>query len=183
MHCYTSYDETELLGLLAQSDENAFAEIYHRYWDRMMAMVVLRLKRSDLAEDIVQDVFASLWKRREEIAIKSLEAWLATAVKFKVINLVNRRLKKECFPGLVPETPCRDAAVDELLLEKMIATEINRLPSKCKLVFHYSKQLGYSNRKIAETFHISEKTVEMHIGAARRRLSFSLRNILSSLFF
>lgn len=182
MVLYPAYDETKLLDLLAQSDHDAFAEIYRRYWDRMMGMAVLRLKRTDQAEDIVQDVFTSLWKRREEITVDSLEAWLATAVKFKVINLVNRRLKKEIYPGEVPEMPCPDHLVNERLLEKMIATEINRLPEKCKIVFHYSRQLGYTNREIAEEFNISEKTVEMHITKARHKLSLSLRGLLHSVF-
>lgn len=180
---YSTFDESSLLNLLGAGDEQAFNEIYRRYWKRMLAMAYLRLKRSELAEDVVQDVFSALWKRRDQIQITNLESWLATAVKFKVITLINRSLKRELAVDDLPDSAVLDKTADLYFMEQHIMAEINKLPEKCRLVFTYSRQLGLSNNEIAQKLNISEKTVEMHLSVARRKLSLNLQDLLHSIIF
>ena len=66
---YTTYNDNELLELLTNSDELAFTEIYNRYWEKLLAIGYYYLRHKQAAEDIVQEVMMSLWKRRNEIAI------------------------------------------------------------------------------------------------------------------
>jgi RNA polymerase sigma-70 factor (ECF subfamily) len=182
MDNYTNHSNQQLLPLLAQHDEGAFAEIYRRYWKRMLAMAFLRLKRADVAEDLVQDVFAMLWQRREELDIQSLENWLSTAVKYKIITIINRQLNKEVSADRLPETAYTDTSIDESFLKQMVNEEINRLPEKCRIIFRYSREAGLSNEAIATRLNISEKAVEKHITSARRRLALTLRQFLQSFF-
>ena len=49
--------------------EKAFTEIYNRYWKIVFAIAYSRLKDNCLAEDILHDVFASLWANRKKSAI------------------------------------------------------------------------------------------------------------------
>lgn len=183
MSIYSTYGDEQLLSLLQQSDEKAFEVIYERYWKRMLAMAFLRLQRIDEAEDVVQDVFTSLWQRRDQHSIQSLENWLSTAVKYKIINRVNRLLKKEVSTGEMEDTSYTDATIEQRFLDQVIATEISRLPEKCRIVFQYSREQGFSNSQIAQRLNVSEKTVEKHITSARRRLSLQLRQFLSSFLF
>lgn len=178
----SSHTDEELLQLLYHGDEKAFHEIYQRYWKRMFAMAMLRLQRREIAEDIVQDVFSALWKRREVANIIILENWLATAVKYKVLTELHRSLRKEIFPDNLPETALADNAIDFHFLEQQVAEEVNRLPEKCKIVFKYSREMGLSNKEIARQLSISEKAVEKHITRARRQLGISLRNFFHSFF-
>ena len=182
MDIYSSHTDHHLLSLLRNDDEAAFAALYGRYWKRMFAMAFLRLERRDLAEDIVQDVFTSLWQRRQELVIASVESWLATAVKYQLVTLINRRLSREILTDVLPNDAFTDARIDVRFLEQQLAAEINRLPEKCRLVFTYSREFGYSNRDIAEKLQISEKTVEKHITTARKKLSIGLRSLLHALF-
>lgn len=175
-------NDTELFNLTKAGNEAAFTELYRRYWKRMFAMAYLRLDRRELAEDIVQDVFASLWNNREKADIQNVEAWLATAVKYGVMMLVNRRLSREVMPGEQGDISFADNTIDYRFLEQHIAAEMNRLPEKCRLVFTYSREHGYSNAQIAEELNISEKAVEKHITRARKHLALSLRHLLQSLF-
>lgn len=182
MNIYAAHTDDQLLNLLKESNEAAFKEIYSRYWKRMYAMAFLRLQRTDIAEDIVQDIFTYLWQGRQKLCIATLEQWLATAVKYKIITLINRRLKKELSSVVIPEQSYNDTLLDERLLEQLVQTEINRLPPMCRLVFRFSREHNLSNSEIAVQLNISEKAVEKHITRARRELSLNLRNLLQSLF-
>lgn len=93
MEDYTTYSDEALVELLRHSDEAAFNEIYERYWKRMYAMAFLKLKKAPDAEDIVQDIFTSLWQKRASNSIESLEKWLSAATKYKIINKINRYWK------------------------------------------------------------------------------------------
>lgn len=177
-----SHSDEQLLRLIKEDNELAFEELYSRYWKRMFAMAFLRLERRQIAEDVVQDVFTTLWQRREVLEIVSVEAWLATAVKYKVITLLNRQLAREIVTKEPPDNSYRDHLLDHRLLEQQLSKEVNKLPERCRLVFIYNHELGYSNREIAETLNISEKAVEKHITTARRKLHPLLRHLLHSLF-
>ena len=83
---YQLYDDNKLLSLLSNNDEEAFTEIYNRYWEKLVAVAYKRLKNTAFTEDVVQDVFVSLWKNRYESSIQSLENYLASAVKYAVFN-------------------------------------------------------------------------------------------------
>ena len=49
-----------------------------------------------IAQDIVQDVMVRLWKNRNELSIRtSLGAYLATAVKYEVINQLAKQKRQE----------------------------------------------------------------------------------------
>ncbi|WP_317169199.1 sigma factor [Mucilaginibacter humi] len=68
-------DDDQLTGLLRTGNELAFTEIYNRYWDKLYYIAHKLLKDTDAAEEIVQDVFFILWKKRETLTIKSLPAY------------------------------------------------------------------------------------------------------------
>ena len=64
--------DIQLADLLHQGDENAFNEIYKRFWKKIYNESYKRLKDTELAEDIVQDVFADLWIKRYNRSIENL---------------------------------------------------------------------------------------------------------------
>jgi RNA polymerase sigma-70 factor (ECF subfamily) len=91
-------------------------------------------------------------------------------------------LRREISTEELPDTPVTDVTIDYHFLERQLAQEINQLPEKCRLVFTYSRELGYSNKEIAGELQISEKAVEKHITHARKKLAVNLRSLLHSLF-
>jgi len=67
--CHKSLTDSQLADLLHEGDEGAFNEIYKRFWKKIYNESYKRLKDAELAEDVVQDVFADLWiKERVEIS-------------------------------------------------------------------------------------------------------------------
>lgn len=148
-------------------------EIYNRYWDKLLAVAVNRLDDEQEAEECVQDVFVSLWKRRSQLELRyQLSTYLWMAVKYQVINRLDKRYAKRSLqttgmPDNEPAViPSGEALVFEKELLERIEQAIGQLPEKCRIIYRMSREEGKTTREIARQLNISEKTVEGHITRA-----------------
>src|SRR5688572_2681481 len=95
MKSYSTFSDNELLGYLQKGDEDAFTEIYNRYWERLLAIGYFHMRNKQEAEDIVHEVMMSLWIRKADLKIESLNAYLATALKFSVFKTIARERRRQ----------------------------------------------------------------------------------------
>ncbi len=179
---YSTYNDGQLLALLRDDDEAAFTEIYNRYWKLLFAISFKHLNNKQSAEDIVHEVFMSIWSKRHNLQIAFFKAWLGSAAKYMIIAEMNRRLKKELYPSQLPEISQNSTqnTLDFCFLDDYLQREISLLPPQCRLIFSYSRQTEMSNAEIAQKIGISEKAVEKQITIARKRLNIALRNFFFS---
>src|SRR5258708_29149835 len=91
-------DDDRLVELLRSGNDAAFTEIYNLYWKKLFTVAANKLNHDlKLAEELVQDIFLDLWRRRETLEIKtSLSLYLAAAMKYKIIeaSLKKKRIKE-----------------------------------------------------------------------------------------
>jgi len=81
--------------MLASGDTAAFTSLYRRYWESLFLTAVKVIRCKQDAADIVQEIFMSLWRRREELAITgSLAAYLQTSVKYKTIHYIEKNITR-----------------------------------------------------------------------------------------
>ena len=175
---FSGYPEKELILALRSGSAAAFEEIYHRYWKNLLAIAFNRLADKQASEEAVQDVFLSLWARREEVSIGSLQAYLATAVKFTVYRqLLNEKRRRTLLHrNYHPSRPqFAETEIYGKFLEEYIRGIIETLPEKCQLVFKYSRDEGLTIPEIAKEMNISIKTVEAHLTRALKTLRGSLK--------
>lgn len=65
------------------------------YGDYLYTFAFLRLKRSDVAEDLVQDTFLSAWNAREAFQNKASEkTWLTSILRNKIIDYFRKSSTK-----------------------------------------------------------------------------------------
>ena len=182
MRIYTSYTSDELLVLLAKNDEAAFTEIYDRFWKKLFAIAYNRIKESDLAEDIVHDVFASLWANRNRSKIETLENYLATATKYLVLARIKKKERERLYNSSVKEAPVIELPLETSLhykrLLKIVNDEVEKLPEKCRLIFKYSRNEGMPVKQIADHLSISPKTVENQLNKALKHLRMATKTFL-----
>jgi RNA polymerase sigma-70 factor (family 1) len=181
---YQSYNNQILLNLLAENDEVAFTELYNRYWKKLFAIAYSRLNETAAAEDIVHDVFVSLWTNREKNQIQSLENYLATATKYMVLAKIKAKLRERVYTresqqATVFELPVEDSLHYKRILE-IVKTEIEKLPEKCRLIFNYSRIQGKQVKQIAKELNLSPKTVENQLNKALKQLKLATRIFLNS---
>ncbi|MEC5146503.1 sigma-70 family RNA polymerase sigma factor [Chitinophaga sp. 212800010-3] len=176
-----------LLQRLYQADEAAFTEIFRRYWEKLYAIAYNRLRIRTAAEDVVQEVLASLWQRRNELNIQHLPGYLATATRYAVFRQISRLLPDQPIEATdAVLQPAEDPAMDLLdyySLQQRLNQAIDGLPEKCRLVFLYSRRDQLSNKEIAATLQLSEKTVEAHLTKALKHLRLRLRDVYPYLSF
>jgi len=176
---------------LKQDDEAAFEELYNRYWSRLYTAAYKRVKSAETAGEIVQDLFTSIWKNRRSLEIRtSCEAYLFTAVRYLVLHQLEKEIVREKYrDSLRPLVRDYDNSTEEIIyrddLRRHLEKAVAHLPSKCRSVFELSRMENKTNREIAETLGISEKTVENHLTKAISRIKLQLHDIffLMLLFF
>lgn len=169
--------DDHLVSRLREGDEDAFTEIYSRYWKLMFYVAGKRLSSYTQAEEAVQNVFTDLWARRSSIAIKkSLKYYLAAAVQYQVISQLSRRphiISLDNSQNSISATPA-DQRLSFHELEQQIQNLVAALPEKCRLVYTMSRDGGLTNRAIAKELGISEKTVENQLTKALSRIRAGL---------
>lgn len=182
-----SIDESLTIASLRQGDRQAFTLIYEHYWEKLFVVAYRRLRDREAAEEMVQNVFTSLWARREKLSIeKSLGAYLGASLKYEVLNYLRAQAVRERYAmEQMATAPAGDEYTGQVLsfeeLRQRMDEEISKLPEKCRLVFTLSKLEGYSNKEIAEQLDISPKTVEAHMGKALKTLRGGLEEFLPSI--
>lgn len=177
---YSLYEDHELIVLLQKGDADAFTCIYDRYWEKLFAIAYHYCREKEMAREIVQDIFMSLWDRKSSILIQSLSAYLATAAKF----LVFRELRKESRRKNSRETNLsvrtaisEEEAIDARFLHDYIRGQVEQLPDQCRVVYRYSREQHLSISQIASILGISPKTAENHLTRALKALRVSLKSI------
>jgi RNA polymerase sigma factor (sigma-70 family) len=160
MPLYSALTDLDLIALLKTADEHAFTEIYNRYWKRLLAIAYNHTKDKSAAEEIVQEVFISLWDRKNKIDIQSVNNYLATATKFTVFKSFYKPRKKQ--DSLLLALSNNDLQLDEeqidaKFLQEYISGHVEKLPEKCRMVFKYSREAGLSIPEIAREMNIAEK--------------------------
>lgn len=182
MKKYPLHTDEMLLALLAGEEEEAFSafeEIYHRYWKKLYILAYRRINEYEVSEELVQDIFTSLWVKRCTVTIQTLSAYLFVAMKYKVINYIQKEMVKQSVLRLnkVPET---DNSTEEIILmddlNHALEKEISKLPDKCQQVFKLSRGNHLSTKQVALKLGISEKTVENHLSKAMKMLRMNLRH-------
>jgi RNA polymerase sigma-70 factor (family 1) len=181
-------NDKEFISSLKRGDSKGYQFLVTSYHQKLCVYANSLTNDPHLAEDIVQNVFMSIWKNRnklkEEFVIKS---YLYKSVYNEFINQYRKNKKV-----LVLDKKYIDALTyfveeeDEKSLEKLIyivKKEIDKLPPKCKQTFLLSKEEGLTNLEISQYLNISIKSVEAHITKAFSVLRKSIGNKVNGILF
>ena len=167
-----------LFKSLAEGDEKAFGKLYQLYFPRLYTFALKIIQDNELAKDVVQNVFISLWESRSDFRYEYPEAFLYQMVRnaslnyirhLKVVDNLKIRVKAQ-FLGeelyhidMVGNQPY--VLIEKELHEK-VGEVMDTLPEKCRAVFLLSRIDGLKNHEIANLLGVSIKTVEKHISKA-----------------
>ena len=174
--------ESKLVALMKQGRREAFNEIYERYWLKLYIAAVKKLKSKDDAQDIVQDLFISLWMKRETLIINSsLSSYLFAAIKYKVINHIQSNIVKRNYLNSLDEAVMNyDDSTHESIakndLEHFINSKVADLSPKVKEVFELSRKENLSINEIAQKLQTSDQTVKNQLSKALKILKVHLAN-------
>ena len=189
MSDYSSYTDTELASLLKEGDHEAYAFIYERYKFLLYAHAYKKLQDREEARDVVQEVFAMLWNKRESIKAQSnLAGYLYTTLRNTILNLFARKEVQTRYTDSMTayytnEYAPTDHRIRSQQLAEMIDREIAALPAKMQEVFVLSRKAHLNRKEISLQLGISEATVDRQIANALKILRTRLSLVAYLLIF
>lgn len=154
---------------LSEGSEEAFSKIYDRYHGKVFRAAERFLQCSSLAQDVVQEVFSTIWIRRAEMNnIRNLEAYIKTVSKNQIYTFLRELSYEEKQKAVylrVTESSVNDCdfAILENQNEELLKKILDGLPLRQQEIFHLSRNEGLSHDHIAERLNISQGTVKNHL--------------------
>jgi len=179
---YAKFSNEQLLELLKRDDKQAFNVLFKLYWKDCFRIAYQKLNSKTLAEEVTQNIFISLWERRNQVEIKNLQAYLRTSVKYQVINFIEAKLSRQKLlvkiaVGEQAANPIEEGVYYQELMDAL-EKAIQNLPEKTGRIYRLSRYEYLSGKEIAQKMGLSEKSVEYHMTRALKFLRLELKDHL-----
>lgn len=169
MKDYRNFSDDILSALLSDGDRYAYAEIFERYSELLVAHAYKMLPDREEAGDIVQDVMLNLWEKRHQISTgMSLGGYLYTSMRNRIFNaLSHKKVVGRYAESIISYMEGTHVHSDEPLREKelrsLLDREINALPDKMRAVFILYKMEDLNYKEIADRLGITDKTAKQQV--------------------
>lgn len=161
--------EKKIVFDLIAGDEAAFSKLYTLYKTRLVYFALQFVKSQDIAEDVVQEAFISVWTSRQFINPNlPFGPYIYTIVKNRILNLLanlerEENLKKVLLSNSINSISGTDDFIAESELSDIIKKALDQLSPQQKVVFEMSRNEFKSRKEIAAILNISVNTVQQHI--------------------
>jgi RNA polymerase sigma-70 factor (ECF subfamily) len=165
-----------------QNLKETFEKIYEGNFERLIRYAFSMTKEKGLAEDVVCNVFANLWNKRDQLKdVREIELYLNASVRNQAIKTIKSKAKLSLSKNkneFTDDFTLSDNIDPENLLmgkelEKIVSQVVANLPPQARKVYNLSR-LEKSNEEIAREMGISKRTVENHLYKALKILKESL---------
>ena len=173
--------EKTLIADVRNSNSKSFKILFHQFHDQLFRFVVYRVQDPDTAEDITQETFLRVWKKRKSLqpekSFFSLIARISTNLCHDHFRYNEVRIKnKDRIPNFGkshfdnPEEVTQGKEIEQII-RRLVHS---KLPEKCRIIFILSRIEGLSNREISFELGLSIRTVENQIYRALKILKKNL---------
>lgn len=174
---------TNLVALLQAGDKKAFEAIYKTYVSPLYRYARRSIATKEDCEEIVQEVFTSLWQRRESLShVTALEPYLFRSVKYMVIRYFQKKAVQQkyadhykFFEAFYESMDFRE--VDPSSPEALIERGLANLPDRCQQAVRLRVSGNLSNGEIAERMNVKRVTVENYMVRALRIFRETYRDL------
>ncbi|EDM36952.1 RNA polymerase sigma factor (possible RNA polymerase sigma-24 factor) [Pedobacter sp. BAL39] len=164
-------------------DEERFEHAYRTCWKDVYGIIFHYTRDEEIAEEVSQDIFASLWERRKNIEIRtSIERYLYRAAKLESFEYLRTSSSHRTHlqSALSNAIEGKNYTEEQILFNELnanISSLVSQLSSRCREVYLLSQEHGMNNKTISAKLLISEKTVEYHL---YRAINFLRDNLQAS---
>ena len=176
MNSYSIFTDIGLITLLNSGDPKAFEAIYRKYASDLFRYAQKNIGNKEDCEEIIQDIFESLWARRESLLhVTVLNAYLFQMVKYKVIRYFQHRAVKKKYEEHYKlfEAMYETIAEEEhepSPIQAVIQKTLAQLPERCQQAVRLRLAENLSNSDIASRMNIKKSTVENYMVTALSQL-------------
>lgn len=173
-----------ILKNIRKGDIQSFENLFHRHYERMCLYALKIVKKTEIAEEISQDVFYNIWKNRTNFLLTSgWESYLYKAVYNNSLYYLRKTRKEirindaDIFQESLTDELTPESELDLRELTEDLGKILNTLPERTGRIFRLSRFEGKTYREIAEELAISVKTVEDNMGKALKVFRKSFKEL------
>jgi len=179
--------EQMLVIQLKDGSQQAFKHLFDRYTPKIYRFAISYLKSEADAEELVQNVFLKLWERRESLdESRNVKSYIFKIAINCIYDLAREKKYWRTYKEFVSHNLVRD---NEFTWNEVVYNELSenvnllldQMPPQRKKIFLMSRKQGISNKEIAASLNISQRTVENQIYRAVSYLKEKIKT--RSLFF
>jgi len=169
---YTSFSDLQLVDLIQAGNPRAFNEIFDRYSPILITFSYKKLGDREVAQDMLQSIFADLWEKRSSLNISGeFRTYIFTVLKnrifdhYKHAKVSQRYLDHfQNFISNVEDSTDHMVRYNDLAL--LIEREIAALPEGMRVVFNLSRNTSLTRKEIAAQLNLSEEGVKTRMHRA-----------------
>ena len=177
--------DRELISRIRGGDEDAFKGLFRRYAPSARALAQRVVRQPNLAEEIVQETFLSIWENPDgyDSGRGSVRSWLMTTVHHRAVDAVRReeahrrRADEAAGDTVIFVQDPADQVVEEVGLPQeraAVLSALDGLPPEQRQVIELMYFDGLTQSKIADRLQLPLGTVKSRTLLGMRRLRTSL---------
>ena len=176
----TLSEDRKILDLMKDDDQKAFELLYKKYWRSLVHFASYYFDDVDTCEEITQQLFVQVYKRRNELNIRSsISSYLHAALRNRILNyLRDQALYKKHMVVASKKTSYVQNNVEQFMdlrqLQGKISLSLCKMPSKYREVYVLHQDHDYTVKKISELLKRPADTVEKQL----KKATYKLRNSL-----
>jgi len=159
--------DQELLSLFRNGSEEAFDQLFRRFYGSLCFFATNILKDKHAAEDVVQDMLLKIWQRQQDFEqFGALRSFLYTGVKNACFNQLDKSIVKTRHEEYVMAHQSREADTLDLLVRAEVVRQLyavmDTLPEQCRKVIRMTFEDGKKAKEIADELDVTVSTVNNH---------------------
>lgn len=180
MKLFAQLSDNDLFHLFSNGDENAFTELYERNAVLLFNTAVIKLKDKEEAQEVVQNVFISLWTSKKA-DIQDIRAYLFGVVYNQCNNILryNASIRGHHLQyGQQKEIATSELPLERKELNQELVAAINMISPTSKEAFIKLYIQHKRLKEIALEMDINVQSVKNHIQHALKTLRGYLKKNL-----
>jgi RNA polymerase sigma factor (sigma-70 family) len=182
---YRGLRDGQLVELVAQKDAGALEALYERYGRAAYSLARRILTDDTLAQDVVQEVFLSLWRdaRRFDAGRGTVATYLLSMTHHRAVDVVRReenlRRWRTSDEGLELEPDPKARVEDEVEASERwaeVRAALAELPAAQREALLLAYFGGYTQREVAALVGVPLGTVKTRMAAGMRKMKEALQD-------
>lgn len=160
--------DKELFLKISDGDEAAFETLFHRFVPQIQPVLLGMVHSQAVAEDLIQDVFLSIWINRYKLPeIETPANWIFRIVYNRTYTWLEQQAMRQKVHQSILSTQSSlhtiiptEQSVSFAETSRLVQEAIQVLPPKTKQIYKMSREEALKNHEIATALGISVNTVK-----------------------
>ena len=172
-------NEPELLLRIAEGDQKSFSNVFTAYHDGLYQFVLHTCGDTDLAKDVLLDVFTNVWLSRKKLPlISSFTDWLFIVTRNQLLKSLQKKNRSQLKIVRLTDYPKQSAEdiIQDREYDLIIQKAIEQLPPKQQQAFRLSRQEGFDNKTIAKHMGVKPESVKKYLQWAQQSVMQYVRS-------